>query len=185
MTKHKTLESERLLLRPTSEDDAAFLLELLNSPKWLKYIGDRNVHTVEGASEYIRERMLPQLERLGYSNYTVLRKSDGMKMGTCGLYDREGLQGIDLGYAFLPAFEGMGYALEAAREVTRAAFGEFGIKELFAITTEENHASRHLLEKLGMRLTGPISIPGDEEELLLYRLKHREDETGQKPRPGE
>ena len=169
-TPYKTLESERLLLRPTTEDDASFILELLNSPKWLRYIGDRKVHTVEAASEYIRDRMLPQLDRLGFSNFTVIRKSDGEKMGTCGLYDREGLEGIDLGYAFLPPYEGKGYALEAARKVTRAAFGEFGIKELYAITTKENHSSRNLLEKLGMHLTGPVSIPGDEEELLLYKL---------------
>lgn len=173
--RHKTFETERLLLRPTSEEDAAFILELLNSPKWLRYIGDRNVQTVESAREYIRERMLPQLQKLGYSNYTVIRKSDGVKMGTCGLYDREGLEGIDLGYAFLPEHERQGYALESARLLTHAAFEEFGIRELFAITTEENRSSRNLLEKLGMKPDGPISIPGDDEELLLYRLKRKDD----------
>jgi len=170
MNSYKTLETERLFLRPTSEEDAAFILELLNSPKWLKYIGDRKVRSVESAREYIRERMLPQLARLGYSNNTVIRKSDGVKMGTCGLYDREGLDGIDLGYAFLPEFENRGYALESARCVTKAAFGDFGISELFAITTGENLSSRKLLERLGMKLAGPVSIPGDDEELLLYKL---------------
>lgn len=103
------LETERLRLRSTSEEDADFVYRLLNSPQWLKYIGDRKVYSIEDARGYIQKKMLPQLERLGHSNFTVIRKSDGARMGSCGLYDREGLEGVDIGFAFLPEYEGQGY----------------------------------------------------------------------------
>ncbi|MEZ5008622.1 MAG: GNAT family N-acetyltransferase [Chitinophagales bacterium] len=102
---HKTFETERLIIRPTNESDAAFLMELLNTPKWIQNIGNRNINNLEDAKVYIQTKCTPQFERLGYGNYTVVRKSDQVKLGTCGLYDREGLEGIDIGFAFLPQYE--------------------------------------------------------------------------------
>jgi len=171
MMKSKIFKTDRLILRPTSEEDAAFILELLNTPKWLKYIGDRNVNTVKSAKEYIKNKILPQLIKLGYSNYTIIRKSDNIKIGSCGLYDREGLEGIDLGFAFLPEYEKKGYAFESANKLINVAFNEFGINEISAITTKDNIASQKLLEKLGLIFIKTTNIPNDEEELLLYKLK--------------
>ena len=170
MTGYRTFETERLILKPTLEEDAAFVWELLNTPKWLKYIGDRNVKSVEDAKVYIKIKMLPQLESLGFGNYTVIRKSDDAKLGICGLYDRVGLEGIDIGFAFLPEHEGYGFAFEAVARLKRAAFEEFGIDELIAITTKNNTASQKLLEKLGLVLTGTTKIPNDDEELFLYKI---------------
>lgn len=101
MSNYKFLKTERLIIIPTSIEDPEFILELVNTPKWLKYIGDRNIKTIESAKEYIQDKILPQLEKLGFSNYTIMRKSDKIKMGTCGLYDRPGLEGVDLWFAFI------------------------------------------------------------------------------------
>jgi len=169
--KHKTFETERLIIRPTSEDDSEFILKLLNTPKWTKYIGDRNVKTEESAKEYIREKMITQLERLGYSNYTLIRKEDSQKIGSCGLYDREGLEGIDIGFAFLPEYEKNGFAFEAANKLKEAAFNEFGITVISAITTKDNVSSQKLLEKLGLKLTGTTKLPNDDKELLVYKIE--------------
>lgn len=168
MTDYKSFETERLILRPTSEVDAPFMLELLNSPSWIRYIGDRNVRSVEDAKTYIRNKIRPQLERLGYANYTVIRKSDEVKLGVCGLYDREGLEGIDIGFAFMPEHEKQGYAHEAAREIKRAGVEEFGITYIQAITVKDNVASQKLLEKLGLKFSRMVQLPGDKEELMLY-----------------
>ena len=81
MKEHPSFETERLLLRPSGLQDAAFILELLNMPKFLQNIGDRKVRTIQDAKNYIAEKMLPQLQRLGYGNFTVIRKSDGKKNG--------------------------------------------------------------------------------------------------------
>lgn len=90
MVAYKNFETERLFIRPTSEKDADFIFELLNTPKWIENIGDRNITSVEVAKEYIMTKMRPQLERLGYSSYTLVSKMDNGKIGTCGLYERDG-----------------------------------------------------------------------------------------------
>ena len=54
--KYKSFETERLIIRPTTESDSEFIFKLLNTPKWLKYIGDRNIKTVENAKEYIKDK---------------------------------------------------------------------------------------------------------------------------------
>jgi RimJ/RimL family protein N-acetyltransferase len=164
-------ETDRLIIRPTNLTDKAFILELLNTPKWLENIGDRKVYDLEQSAAYISEKIIPQQERLGYSNYTVIRKSDQVKMGTCGIYDREGLEGVDIGFAFLPAFEGNGYAFESARKILDLAFSEFGIKSISAITTKPNVSSQKLIEKLGLRFVKYMFLKDDPDELMYYERK--------------
>lgn len=170
-TSYPSYVTERLILQPTGEADAHFILELLNTPKWLQYIGDRNVRTVEDAVNYVQQKITPQFQRLGFANYTVIRKSDGAKMGTCGLFDREGLDGVDIGFAFLPQYERQGYAFESAQKILEVGIHDFKLQKISAITTRDNVASQKLIEKLGLRFSKLVSIPNDEEELMLYELK--------------
>ena len=170
MSEFKSFETERLLLQPTSEEDAPFLYELFNTPKWLKYIGDRNINSIEDAKKYISNKITPQFIELSYSNYTVIRKSDRVKMGSCGLYNREGVEGIDIGFAFLPEYEKKGYAFESANKIKEVAMHYFNLDRISAITIKENGASQLLLEKLGFRYVQMVNLPDDDEELLLYRL---------------
>ena len=173
MSEYKIFETERLIMKPTSQEDAEFILKLLNTPNWLKYIGDRNVRSIEDAKTYIQNKILPQLTRLGFSNYTLIRKSDSAKIGSCGLYDREGLEGIDIGFALLPEYEKQGYAFESASKLMEAAFRDFGITKINAITTKGNLFSQRLLEKLGLVFVKMTRIPNDEEKLLLYSREER------------
>jgi len=168
--KQEIFETERLLFRPTTEIDAAFILELVNTPKWIKNIGDRKVHSVDDAKNYIKTKMIPQFEKLGYSNYTVIRKGDKIKLGTCGLYNRYGIDGVDVGFAFLPQYEKKGYAFECTSKLLQVAIDDFKIKKISAITIKENIASQKLLEKLGLEFKKEVKIPSDDEELLLYEL---------------
>ncbi len=170
-TLYAQFDTERLRLIPTSIDDADFLLVLLNSPKWLKYIGDRKVETIEDAITYVQNRMNPQLERLGFGNYTVSLKSNNQKIGICGLYDRKGLEGLDIGFAFLPEFEKKGYAFESAYKLLEVAVEKFKIKEISAITTEDNSESQKLLVKLGLQFEKKFFLEGDSEELMLFNLR--------------
>lgn len=129
------------------------------------------MHSVEEAATYIRNKVTTQLERLGYANYTVIRKTDKEKLGVCGLYDREGLEGIDIGFAFLPQHEKQGYAFEAALEVKRAGIEEFGISQMKAITSKDNVSSQRLLEKLGLKFSKTVQLSNEAEELLLFELR--------------
>lgn len=168
--KPSTFTTDRLLLTPTSLADAALFLELLNTPKWLEFIGDRHVTSLEAAQKYIVTRVLPQYERLGYGNYTVSLLSNGTKIGCCGLYDRKGLEGVDIGFSYLPAYERKGYGYEAACCIRDAAFNYFEIDRLGAITAQKNVASQGLLQKLGFAYLKKITLENDPEELLYYEL---------------
>lgn len=110
MSSYLSFESDRLYLRPTTEEDAALVLAILTAPKALKFIGDRNLHSEEDAREYIRHRSLVQLRERGYANYTLVTKETGTKVGVCGLYVRPDLELIDLGYALQPDHEALGFA---------------------------------------------------------------------------
>ncbi|MBT2161736.1 GNAT family N-acetyltransferase [Zobellia barbeyronii] len=163
-------ETERLQLRPTSEEDADFIYKLFNTPDWIEYIGDRNIHSTTEARSYIKAKMMPQFKRLGFGNYTVIHKSDGAKIGSCGLYDREGLTDIDIGFAFLSEYGKQGYAYEAAFKLKEIAFQQFNLVKLIAITRKENLSSQKLLKKLGLYQTGTVVLPGEAVELVLFSV---------------
>lgn len=165
---YKTFETERLYLRPTNLSDASFIVALFNSPSWKANIGDRNVRTEEEAAAYIQAKMLSQLERLGFSNFTIILKENGVKIGVCGLFDRPNLEGIDLGYALLDPFSGKGYATEAAMRILKAGIEDFGLERLHAITLPSNIASQRILEKIGMSYKHNIVLDGDDETLMYY-----------------
>ncbi|SDD97149.1 GNAT family N-acetyltransferase [Niabella drilacis] len=167
-----SLETERLLLRPTSEEDAPFLFYLMNSPKWLKYIGNREITSFEKARNYILLRIRPQQQLPGFGSFTVIRKSDQKKMGTCGLYRREGLPAPDIGFALLPRFEHKGYAFEAAQKLLETGFEAYHLEQVFAITMPGNSASQKLLKKLGLKPNGMFLLPGDETASCLFQLAH-------------
>ncbi len=163
-----SFQTERLIIRPTNETDAAFLVELMNSPGWLQFIGDRQVYTETTAVQYIKEKIIPQFERLGYGNYIIIQKTDQVKIGSCGLYDREGLEGIDIGYALLPQFQGKGYAFEAVNQLKDLAFSQFNLNAIHAITIKENVVSQQLLRKLGFLFQSFVTLPHKAEEIILF-----------------
>ena len=99
----------------------------------------------------------------------MIRKSDQVKMGLCGLYDREGLESVDIGFAILPEFEGQGYTYEASSFMLDLGFNTFGLSKIQGITSKVNIASQNLLQKLGLESMGEVSLPNDEEEVLLYQ----------------
>ena len=171
MQQHKSFQSERLIIRPTLEQDAELIYQLMNSPKFIKYVGDRQLYSVEDAEKYIQDKMLPQLHSLGYSNYSLINKKNCAKIGICGLYDREGLDGIDIGFGILPEYEGLGYAFESSSRIIKAGFEELEISEIKAITNKENISSQCLLVKLGFNLKGTIMLANENDELLLYKIE--------------
>ena len=111
----KVLETERLILRWLTPDDTPHILHLLNEPLFLRFVGDKNVRTLENAGEYLRHGPLASYARHGFGLYHVSLKADGTPIGMCGLLKRDTLDDVDVGFAYLPQFGGQGYATEAAR----------------------------------------------------------------------
>jgi [ribosomal protein S5]-alanine N-acetyltransferase len=164
-------ETERLIIKPTNIDDAEFIMALVNTPGWLENVGDRNVHSIADAEKYVTEKMLPNMEKYGYGNYTLILKTDGSKIGTCGIYSREGLSHCDIGYSLLPQYEKNGYINEAAKKMVNLAFTDFNLTTLQAITINSNQASKNVVLKLGFTFKENIFIPNDPVELCLFELK--------------
>jgi len=166
-----TYSTERLFLRPTTEADAPLILAVMNTPKFHQFVGDRGLRTEADATEYIRTKMLPQISEKGYGNYCLVRKEDGVPVGMCGLYERPGLEHVDLGFGLLPDYEGKGYAYEAAHRLLEAAQADFGLTRIQAITAMDHQASQRILVKLGFRQKGTTVLPGETEELRLYEWR--------------
>lgn len=102
----KILETERLVLRHLTVEDSEFILELLNDPSWLRFIGDKGVRTLDAARDYILKNLVAMYEKLGFGLYLVEIKGEGVPVGICGLVKRDSLEDVDIGFAFLPKYRG-------------------------------------------------------------------------------
>jgi ribosomal-protein-alanine N-acetyltransferase len=164
----KTLETERLLIRPLTVDDAAFIIELLNDPSFIQNIGDRNVRTLEDAQNYIRTGSLASYAKNGFGLSLVILKTTGEAIGMCGLIKRDALEDVDIGYAYLPRYWSKGYAIEAALAMKSFAKVDVQLRRLVAIVDPVNTGSIRVLEKLGMKFEKMVRLSQDDIELKLY-----------------
>ena len=165
----KVIETPRLILRRLTVDDAPFVLRLLNEPSFLRFIGDRGVHSLAKAREYLLIGAIASYERLGFGMYLVESKPAGIPLGLCGLVRRTALPDADLGFAFLPEFWSKGYAVESAAAVMEHARA-LGLKRVAAITSVDNESSIALLGKLGFEFERLITLPGETEEINLFAI---------------
>jgi RimJ/RimL family protein N-acetyltransferase len=162
------LETERLSLREFTTRDTAFIIELLNSPGWLEYIGDRNIKTTEDALGYLHNGPLKSYRENGFGLYMVETKNERIPVGMCGIIKRDNLDNPDIGFAFLPEFTGKGYGFEIASATLLYANKELNLARISAITVPTNSRSINLLEKTGFEFISKIKSLTTEEELLLY-----------------
>jgi RimJ/RimL family protein N-acetyltransferase len=165
----KILETERTILREvTAERDSEFILDLLNQPSFIKYIGDRNVRTVEAAREYVESRFAASYAQFGFGMYAVELKETGEIIGICGFVKRDTLPQPDIGFAFLQPFEGKGFGFETSSQMMRYGKDVLGFERVLAITTRTNAASVKLLEKLNFKFERLIEVAG--EQLNLFSI---------------
>ena len=157
-------------MRRFALEDAAFVVEMVNDPDWIRHIGDRGVRTTEDAAAYIRDRIVTQYDKLGYGMY-VVTLPDGVPIGSCGLIRRDSLEDVDIGFAFLARYRGLGYATEAAAAVLDYGIRGIGLPRIVAIVSPENHRSIRILERIGMHFERMILLPGETEPIPLYAFE--------------
>lgn len=161
------IKTDRLSIREmNSALDAGFICSILNSPHFIKYIGDRGVRTAHEATIFIDERYRQSYRDHGFGLYTVELRPNGTQIGICGFVKRDSLPNPDIGFAFLPQFEGLGYGFESASAMMRYGRKVLGMTRILAITTTDNAASGRLLEKIGFVFDQLIDR--DDETLKLY-----------------
>ena len=162
------LATARLELRRLTEEDAPFMLELLNEPSFIQFIGDRGVRTIEEAQAYITLGPVASYARFGFGLYLVELASPRTPIGICGILKREELPEPDIGFAFRPAYWSKGYAWEAAAAVKAYARDTLGLARLLAIVSPSNASSIRLLEKLGFTFTSLTRLNPEAHDVKLY-----------------
>lgn len=165
-----TFESARLRLRPMNLSDAEFILALTNDPGWLKFIGDRGIHSIEDAKTFILDGPRAMYQRLGIGSLLVELKETHTAIGSCGLLQRDYLELPDIGYAFLPEYRAKGYAFEAASAVLEYYNNSKEFSGICAIVSHDNKASIALLSKLGFSYQATITVDDGADEVALYQL---------------
>jgi RimJ/RimL family protein N-acetyltransferase len=154
--------TQRLTLSLISEDDYNFIFTLVNSKGWLEFIGDRKVHSTEDSIKYIQK--INKTEDLTY--WIVRLKDNNTPIGIISFLKRSYLENFDIGFAFLPEFNGYGYAYEAAKEVLSVVNKKPEHSKVLATTVPQNINSIKLLTKLGLHFEREIEV--ENEKLHVY-----------------
>ena len=164
----QVLRTDRLLLRWFCDGDAPRVLALLNDPAWIRFIGDRGVRTLDAARAYIASRLVAHYWYRGHGFWAVERRADGEFVGLCGLFQRDSLPQVDVGYALLPEHRGHGYAREAATACLHYGADVLGLRRILAITSLDNDVSAHVLRQIGMEDLGTQQLTGEPAPSRLF-----------------
>lgn len=164
------LQTQNLILVKLRKVDASFILELVNSPGWLQYIGDRNVHSILDAEQYLQNGILKCYKEYGFGFWLVKDIIKNQKLGICGITKRESLDFPDIGFAFLPKYQSMGYGYEAAIATLKHVKENLRLERIVAIANVENVASNTLLIKIGMKFEKVILNSEENRELNFYSI---------------
>ena len=126
--------------------------------------------TISEASDYIDDKLISMYKNHGFGLWLVVTIDNDIPIGICGLIKRDSLDDIDLGFAFLEKYWGMGFAYEASKVCLEYASLKLNAEQIAAITSPSNARSINLLEKVGFRYASEFSHTGSSEILSLYLL---------------
>lgn len=151
------ITTQRLTLQLIQPEDNLFVLEILNSPGWIQFIGDRKVRNSDDAAAYIDKIMsTPDLY------YWVAKITDTQQpIGIISYIKRNYLDDYDLGFALLPQFQSQGYAFEAANSILQAAKNNDPSAKILATLLPTNTSSINLLTRLGFHFEKPMDVDGE------------------------
>jgi ribosomal-protein-alanine N-acetyltransferase len=153
------IETNRLLLRTFTENDAALIYELNLDPEVTRYTHDP-VKDMVHASEILEKVIIPQYILYNHGRWAVHVKTTLEFLGWCGLKYRAEQNEIDLGYRFKKEGWGKGYATEAAWASIQYGFGKLGLQRIVARAEIDNIASWKVLEKCSMTYIGDEEVDG-------------------------
>lgn len=162
------LETDRMVVRQLTVDDAEFILRLVNEPSFIANIGDRGIRSIEQASNYLLDGPIRSYNRHGHGPYLVALKTSLIPIGMCGLLKREEFDEMDLGYALLPEFWSRGLAFEVSTALLQFAHSSLGASRVLGLVSPDNQQSIRLLEKLGFAFTELRQVKADGLPTAIY-----------------
>ncbi|MEZ4680712.1 MAG: GNAT family N-acetyltransferase [Caldilineaceae bacterium] len=161
------LETARLTLHEFTADDAPHILGLLNTPGWLQYIGDRNIHTLAEAAQLIERTYQQKLRDHGFGFWAVYRKTDARFIGMCGFGGGQICPMLILVCMRCCRLIAIRDTHEAAQATLDYAKTVLQIPKIIGVCDPQNIASRNLLQKLGMVLEKEIQWSDGSPTLLF------------------
>jgi RimJ/RimL family protein N-acetyltransferase len=164
------LETRRLILRRVTLDDADLMLAVWTDPAFVRNVGDRGIRSIDDAREAVRTGPLKLYADYGFGPYAMVLKTNGTRIGICGLFQRDNLDRPDIGFAVLPDYCGQGYAGEASLAVLAHARDDLALHRISAIVSPGNAPSIRLLERIGLEYEGMITMPRESEAICLYGM---------------
>lgn len=154
-------------------DDADAFFALNSHPDVMRYTGEPPIASVEEARCAIEQ--YPDFDTVGFGRWACVLKETRTVIGFCGLKYLPDLDAVDLGYRLLPEYWGMGLATEASHACVRFGFEVLNLERIIGLVLPENTASIRVLEKVGLRLDGDITIDG--QRALQYSAHHPDRKT--------
>lgn len=158
------IKTQRLILKPLHLNDGEFILELLSTEGWIKFIGNRNIASQNDAVAYIQKI----LDNKNIFYWMVRLKDTREKIGLVTFIKRDYLSHHDIGFAFLPGFQKMGYVYEATMAVLDKLISELKLSHILATTVPGNIKSIKLLQKIGLIFEEEIEV--EKEKLHVYGM---------------
>ena len=158
------VETDRLRLRELAPEDAEALHRIYGDAETMRHVGRSRRPTVDvEATRRTADFVRRHAEHHGFSMWAVDERDGDAMVGIAGLMWVEGHgPDVEAAYIFRRDRWGRGYATEALREVLRIGHGELGLERIVALAYPENDASRHVMEKAGMRRSGTAQAYGSE-----------------------
>jgi ribosomal-protein-alanine N-acetyltransferase len=146
-------ETSRLILRKFNESDVEPLFSFLGDPAVMRF-SITGTETRKNIQTKYLPSCLRRYARDGLGQWAVVRKSDEMCVGECGIcaHEVDGQAEFEISYRMRRDCWGAGLATEAARACRDYGFKKAGLRRLISIIESENAASIRVAEKLGMTL---------------------------------
>jgi ribosomal-protein-alanine N-acetyltransferase len=158
----RTVETDRLVLRPWRPEDLAEFTLLLTDPVVTRYIVVHTPFSPQDVAE-LSDRTLEQWDRNGFGPWAAIEKATGRWVGRIGLdelADWPGPHKVEVGWELHQAFWGRGLATEGGRAGVRLGFETVGLERIISATMATNTASRRVMEKCGLRFQGELAMAG-------------------------
>ncbi len=163
------IQTQRLYLRESTPDDAAFAYLLNKDPEVVQYTGDPPFESVEEARQFLSNYTAYQ--DYGMGRWYIFLKENDEFIGWCGLKYHPDTEAVDLGYRLVKKHWNKGYATEASLACIDYGFNTLNLKEIIAQADKRNIASIRVMEKIGMQLIKEIDF--DEELGVLYMIQNQ------------
>jgi ribosomal-protein-alanine N-acetyltransferase len=165
-------ETERLILREMTAEDAEDFFRIYNDPQIKKFVVKNSI-SLEEVRGQIENHIENYYKKYEFGLWATVLKENNCLIGRCGLLyqEVEGVKDLEIAYLFDSDYWGNGFASEAAEMLVKLGFQRFGFKRVVAYIDPQNTASIRVAEKSGLKYEREIAQFKDFGKVSMYSLE--------------